>query len=288
MSNKNNGGNMNWRNNGGSNSNVPSGGIIVASNKFSMTCGINDYPGTSNDLQGCVNDAIGWADVLIKRGFKNVLLKDSQVTREAFVQTFGNYVADAKSGASIVITNSSHGTSLPDTNNDEPDGKDEAFCMYNGYLRDDDIRGIIKNLADGVNLTIISDSCFSGSVTRSFLSSIRNSHPPVPRFMPPSDNICAARLNVLPVRNRVFFDEGEMKEILISGCKDNEYSYDAYLGGSYQGAMSYYAKKVINENGPITYRKFYNQLRSYLPHNNYPQTPLLEGKEENKDKIMFI
>ena len=153
---------MNKKNNVDGNNTQPSGGIIIASNKFSMTCGINDYPGTSNDLQGCVNDAIGWADILIKRGFKNVLLKNSQVTRDAFIQTFGNYVAYAKAGASIVITNSSHGTSLPDTNNDEPDGKDEALCMYDSYLRDDDIRNIIRNLKDGVNLTVISDSCLSG------------------------------------------------------------------------------------------------------------------------------
>jgi len=262
-------------------------GIIVSSDRASMTCGINDYIGTSNDLQGCVNDAIGWSDVLIKRGFKNILLKDSQVTKDIFIQTFGNYVADAKSGQSIVITNSSHGTSLPDRNGDDPDGKDEALCLYDGFLIDDDIRGIIKNLVDGVNLTIISDSCFSGTCTRSFLSAVRGINPPVPRFMPPPDNVDAARLGILPVKNRMFYSEEDMKEILISGCNDNEYSYDAYFGGSYHGAMSYFAQKIINENGPLTYKQFYDKLRSNLPQNFYPQTPQLEGKDENKNKIMF-
>ena len=261
--------------------------IVSTSNRLSMTCAINDYRGTGNDLQGCVNDAIGWDDILVKRGFQNILLKDSQVTKDVFLQTFGNYVSDAKSGYSIVITNSSHGTSLPDNNGDDPDGKDEALCMYDGFLVDDDIRNIIKNLADGVNLTIISDSCFSGTVTRAFLNSIRNSNPPVPRYMPPPDNVNAARLGILPVKNRMFHTEEDMKEILISGCNDNEYSYDAYLGGAYHGAMSYFAQKIINENGPLTYKQFYDKLRANLPQNAYPQTPQLEGKDENKNKIMF-
>lgn len=261
--------------------------IISTSNRLSMTCAINDYKGTENDLQGCVNDAIGWDDILVKRGFQNILLKNSQVTKDVFLQTFGNYVADAKSGYSIVITNSSHGTSLPDNDGDDPDGKDEALCMYDGFLVDDDIRNIIKNLADGVNLTIISDSCFSGTVTRAFLNSIRNSNPSVPRYMPPPDNVNAARLGILPVKNRMFHTEEDMKEILISGCNDNEYSYDAYLGGAYHGAMSYFAQKIINENGPLTYRQFYDKLRANLPQRAYPQTPQLEGKDENKNKIMF-
>ena len=34
-----------------------------------LCIGINDYPGTDNDLSGCVNDAQDWAEELSRRGF---------------------------------------------------------------------------------------------------------------------------------------------------------------------------------------------------------------------------
>jgi hypothetical protein len=37
--------------------------------KRALCIGINNYPGTQNDLSGCVNDANDWAAVLGKHGF---------------------------------------------------------------------------------------------------------------------------------------------------------------------------------------------------------------------------
>lgn len=31
-----------------------------------LCVGINDYPGSGNDLKGCVNDAKAWAELLIE------------------------------------------------------------------------------------------------------------------------------------------------------------------------------------------------------------------------------
>ena len=38
-----------------------------------------------------------------------------------------------------------------------------------------------------------------------------------------------------------------MKHVLLSGCRDIEVSYDAYMGGSYHGAMTYHALKAITD-----------------------------------------
>jgi hypothetical protein len=32
--------------------------------KTALCIGINDYPGTANDLSGCINDAQDWANTL--------------------------------------------------------------------------------------------------------------------------------------------------------------------------------------------------------------------------------
>ena len=38
--------------------------------KRALCMGINNYPGTGMDLQGCVNDATDWAAELTARGFQ--------------------------------------------------------------------------------------------------------------------------------------------------------------------------------------------------------------------------
>ena len=45
--------------------------------KKALCIGINDYPGTANDLSGCVNDANDWVAELTTRGFAVQKLLDS-------------------------------------------------------------------------------------------------------------------------------------------------------------------------------------------------------------------
>lgn len=264
--------------------------IPTSLNKRAACFGINDYPGTQNDLNGCLNDATNWQDVLSNiYGFNVALLTNSQCTKGAFKEIVGNYISDSKPGDKIAITYSGHGTSVYDTTliGDESDGKDEAICLYDGNLIDDDIRSILSKLNPEVSFTFISDSCFSGTVTRAFLSSMREGNEIRPKFLPPQDNVSAAALAAMPVRKRIFFTEDTMKEILISGCKDNEYSYDAFIGGKASGAFTYYATQVVRSNPQLTYNQFYEKLRLSLPNSEYPQTPLLEGNANNKNKILF-
>ncbi len=262
--------------------------MIPTSNRKKALCvGINDYPGTNNDLRGCVNDAKIWGQLLNSNyGFNIKSLFDSQVKHSVFTEIFGNYISDSKSGDSIVITFSGHGTNVPDTSGDEEDGRDEALCLYDGLLIDDAIREILQNLNPEAKLTIISDSCHSGTVTRAFLSMMNENDHPRPRYMPCEDfeGYAFSQTNIA---KKIFKPEEDMNEILISGCLPHEYSYDARIGGQFRGAMSYYAVEILKKYPSITYENFYTHLRADLPSRNYPQTPQLEGKSENKKTVMF-
>jgi hypothetical protein len=110
---------------------------------------------------------------------------------------------------------------------------------------------------------------------------------PMPRFMPPQDDGEAFGVSGTDLNGRIFYPEEGMNEILISGCLPTEYSYDAYLGGKSQGAMSYYAMNILRKQPTITYENFYKKLQRALPSGRYPQTPQLEGSDENKKRIMF-
>ena len=54
--------------------------------KRALCIGINNYPGTQNDLAGCVNDAEDWAATLQARGFAVATMLDSQATKTNMVK----------------------------------------------------------------------------------------------------------------------------------------------------------------------------------------------------------
>ena len=261
---------------------------IVSPRKKAVCTGINNYVGTQNDLQGCVNDAREWSKLLNEvYGFKVTMLLDEQVTYEAFTESLGNMIADSRAGENLVGTYSGHGTNVPDQNEDEEDGRDEALVLYDAFLIDDSIREMFQNLHPEATLTFISDSCHSGSVTRAFLSAVGGEEAVRPRFLPPQDDLYLLGVRGTNVKSRIFYPETGMKEILIAGCLPTEYSYDAYIGGKYRGAMSYYAVNILRKQPAITYENFYAKLREILPSSAYPQTSQLESSDDNKKKIMF-
>ena len=78
--------------------------------KKALCIGINNYPGTQMDLQGCVNDANDWAAALTQRGFAVSNLLDSAATKAAMMTAMEDLIATASTGDSLVLTFSAHGT----------------------------------------------------------------------------------------------------------------------------------------------------------------------------------
>lgn len=244
--------------------------------KKAICVGINNYPGTSNDLLGCVNDANDWCSVLSEHGFETSLMLDEQATRQNIQSALENLVTSASEGDVVAFTYSGHGTQALDFSGDEGDTYDEALYVYDGKILDDDLRVIINKMDRRATLLVISDSCFSGSVTRFIPENAK------PRFMP-VDGLSDYR----QVRQRFLLPQADMPELLLSGCTDSEYSYDADINGRYNGAMSAMAIRVIRQNPRLTYNEFYAQLRQLLPSKDFPQTPQLEGSDAHKDTMLF-
>src|SRR5215216_1960376 len=195
--------------------------------KRAICVGINNYPGSSNDLQGCVNDAKDWSGLLNEYGFETTLILDAQATGQNIKVALENLIVSAAVVDVIIFTYSGHGTQYLDLGGDEGDLYDEALYVYDGKILDDELRVIINKIDPRVTLVVISDSCFSGSVTRLIPEHTK------PRFVP-ADGISDYR----QVRQRFLLPETGMPELLISGCSDTEYSYDAEIDGRYNGPMS--------------------------------------------------
>ncbi len=266
--------------------------------KRALCVGINDYPYEGNDLNGCVNDAKAWAELLVKKfGFASGDVKivlDGKATKKNVIAALKDLVAGAKSGDQLVFTNSSHGSYVADTDGDEP-RYDEIICPHDidaNDIRDDELREIITGIPDGVGMTVILDNCFSGTATRAAVGDI------LPGMRTPDDRrvrFLSPALRGLPVlenpwkarpKTRIKYPESKMKEVLLSGCSDKEYSYDAFFDGVYHGALSYYALQAIREaNYKLTYAQLHARLRHLI--SDYPQHPQLEGKSANTKLQIF-
>ena len=259
--------------------------------KKALCVGINNYPfGEANDLKGCLNDANDWARLLKKHfDFTDVKqLLDANATKANIIKGLKDLLKGAEAGDVLVFTIASHGTYLADSDSDEP-GYDEAICPHDtdsNLLVDDELRKLFKNIPKQVMLTVISDSCHSGSVTRKIPGEYRRSRQLAPSVWGGRE-LTADKLSAVR-KLKEKFPESSMKEILLSGCKSNQTSADAYINNDYHGAMSYHAIKAITDaKYKITYAELHKRLLSMLEEAMYDQVPQLEGKKANKNRQVF-
>jgi hypothetical protein len=277
--------------------------------KRALCIGINNYPGTHMDLNGCVNDANDWAGELAARGFAVSKLIDSQATKAAMVSGIQSLIGAAVSGDVVVITFSGHGTYVPDLNGDEVDGLDEALCPYDlqtggGALIDDQINTLFAARKAGVRLLLISDSCHSGTVTRAALADPDADDAPRPRFMPmgnwlPADQLprgfSGQPVTAVQVTSGLSPFAGALSrmagDLLLAGCKEgpNNFSYDARIAGRPCGAFSYYALKTLRTlPATATYADWHARITpACLPSASYPQTPQIFGSADARQRRIF-
>jgi hypothetical protein len=260
-----------------------------------LCIGINDYPGTDSDLAGCVNDAGDWTTVLKDRGFSVKKMLNRQATAKQMRKAIESLVMDAKKGDSVVIQYSGHGSFVPDVDGDEPDGTDECLCPYDvrksGPITDDELNEIFSQLERGVRLLMISDSCHSGTVTRFAPITTpptamgKNAPQRTVRFLPPTVYLPKREVSKLGLRRpiRRASPPGRYGALLMSGCQDVEYSYDAYFRGRPNGAFTFVAIQALEKLRPgATYSDWFKEIHRTLPSRQYPQSPKLYGSASMK------
>jgi metacaspase-1 len=275
--------------------------------KHALLVGINDYPGTQNDLQGCVNDITNVYDILVKYfDFASTdvkMLSDTRATRDAILAGLRALVGKGKAGDTLVFHYSGHGSQVRDAEGDElADVKDEIICPWDfdwegGYIKDDDFRSIFADLRKGVHLEVILDSCHSGTGTRemildrksigSFPNGIaderalwRSAYCIRPRYLAPpadidrrSDEVYGKELTL-----RRFARDDSMNHVLWAACKSDQYSSDANIGGSPNGAFSFYfCRHIRDTQGKIRREQLLKLVRASLKYEGFSQVPQLEG-----------
>jgi hypothetical protein len=147
-----------------------------------------------------------------------------------------------------MLSYAGHGGKLPDKNSDEEDFKDETWCLFDGELVDDELYYLLSKFAAGVRVIVISDSCHSGTVTRTMLDSAPKNNVAGETFryrdMPTRVAIHTYHNNkdfydaiLRDVKLKITQDQVKASVLLISGCQDDQLSADGEFNGLFTAAL---------------------------------------------------
>ena len=270
-------------------------------NKRALLVGIN-YPGTDHALRGCVNDVIKMNDVIVNHfGFTDPnnrrILTDASATTANMLERLHWLVDGAKAGDVLFFHYSGHGSQLANKDyatDKEPDGLDEILCPVDlnwrdKVIRDDQLKAIFDKVPAGVNLTVVLDCCHSGSGLDQ-----ANRYHTAREFGPPADldspnrerrlempydianRVIGLDVNVKPrgVQSRSVNNTG----LLLSGCRDDQTSADAWIHNKYIGAATFYLTETLERhNWDVNYKTLIDEASAALKKYGYSQRPELNG-----------
>lgn len=220
--------------------------------------GIN-YTGTKNQLSGCINDANNIKALLSSWGFSiDYFMTEFEsgsnyASKNNILSNLTNFINSLNSGDTAFIQYSGHGSLINDTSGDEISGKDSVIVPMDytssGFIVDDNIRSILITAVSGVNIFAVFDSCNSGSVCdfryNLFDTSYRGDPTRKLRTFDLSDWI--QRQDVI-VNTK--YSESDANIISLSGCKDNQFSYEIEYNGQRGGALSIVLLKLLKHFTP--------------------------------------
>lgn len=237
--------------------------------KKALLIGCN-YNGTNNELRGCINDV----DNIKQRietayGFNNITIMtdDTKIipTKINIINGITELLKNTKAGDKLFLSFSGHGTYTADLNGDEKDGKDEMIVPLDfNCITDDELKALIhSNLKEDVSLFAIFDCCHSGTILDLKYQYYNGDSP----------NTIMDNANDYETTGKV---------VMVSGCMDEQVSYDSYINNSFQGAMTWAFLNVTDKNTNITFRELIVNMRDVLNKSTYTQIPMLSsGKSLN-------
>jgi hypothetical protein len=219
--------------------------------------------------------------------------------RTQLVDNAKNYwkgkAADPAKGPQVVFYYSGHGSQVEDETPlegetadklviDEPDGLDETLVPYDTDqdgsrdIRDDEFKKLFDELKQYTqNITFISDSCHSGTITRG---------DGMKGFVRDFPNLKAKGTGSRGATTDKSDGDGVSADpgyVTISGSLPTQFSFEAQLptepGKPMQkgGLLTFYFVNLAKAHPDATYRELIEMVRSAISTHSKPQTPQVEG-----------
>jgi hypothetical protein len=231
------------------------------------------YGGWSGDLTACEFDANDMRAICEASGLEPTTLLTAEATSDAVLAALDSAAATLRDGDLFVVTYAGHGGQMADTDEEETDGKDETWVLYDRQVLDDELYARWTRFAAGVRIVVVSDSCHSGSVVRAQLEA-GLANPLLQdvyaggRFMPRTDNERdnEARKALYDGVRAATPGEGEVelatRVLLLSGCQDNQTSSDGDSNGLFTGTLLGVWADGAYRGG---YRRFMTAIKRKMP-----------------------
>ena len=128
------------------------------------------YGGWSGELAACERDATDMAALAKFQKMKPTVLLTKSATRTKTIAALNAAAKVLKKGDLFFLTYSGHGGQVRDVTGEEPDKRDETWCLFDSQLIDDELYFELAKFASGVRILVLSDSCHSGTVTRDVMA----------------------------------------------------------------------------------------------------------------------
>lgn len=241
------------------------------------------------NLDGCVNDAMEMKEIAkAKFGFSNEkniqFIQNQECTRNRIIEELNKLILNSKKGDIVFIYYAGHGSQTKNSLSAESDFKDETIVPADAYLgvkdiRDKELAALFNKLLDkGVVLTVIFDSCHSGSIGRGPLSNKTNKL----RYIPGSDlDAKDATIITNPPETR--------GALILSAAQDDECASEMEDDqGRPHGAFTASLLKALQSlPANSSTEQIFNSTRAILKYNNKKQEPIIAGNIDRKNGTLF-
>jgi hypothetical protein len=265
--------------------------------RTALLVGINYNNDPEARLNGCYNDVVNVATYLrtvlgyapdaitmLTDGNRGSVFPASVApTRQNILAGLSALVAGMASGDEAFFHYSGHGTLVRDRNGDEVSGMDSCICPldYNtpasaggGIVTDDEIRALLVNrVPRGARLYVILDCCHNGTGC-----DIRYKYEDFSLLLRPA----TARTSPVWRTQQKAFVQGKYTDTagevyMISGCRDEQTSADAYINNAFAGALTYAIFAILRANNAsiraYSWSALLRDVRYFMRVNKYDQIP---------------
>lgn len=267
--------------------------------RLAMIVGLSVYD-NFGALEGAVKDAGRMYQLLVDsptRVFpkENIcVLTNSRATYDGFKAAFRKALIDRAQGAEeVLFYYAGHGSALDDDNGDESDGKDETLVLNDGrksqriseglkynQLRDDEFNGLLAEVhAKAKTVTVILDSCHSGSATRDFGEEKS-------RFVESESRQATRAAAGFAAEDRASFSEFQpsilKNAVILAAARDSEKAKETPNGGKFTKALVDVLRRP--DAAKITYDQLMAQIAAAMAAADNRQNPVLTGRG---DRFVF-
>jgi hypothetical protein len=250
--------------------------------KKALLIGINYTSTPDVQLNGCIDDVVNMRNTLIDaydyESANITLLRDDELraayqpTRDNILNQLKSLVSQSGSLTEIWIHYSGHGSQIRDTTGDEAGGYDSMIvpCDFQrrGVILDDELLSIIQTIK--CKSILMFDSCNSGTVCD----------------LPWSFEYKNTGAYVKTKNNHVVIQNPNI--YMLSGCKDNQTSADAYNNDSqrYVGAFTNALITSLRMNRHnVPFLLLYRDVCNYLKSNGFSQIPIMSSTTQTPNHI---